>query len=93
MTENTPEAPPLPLATPHAPVVLVEDASDFHHALDDLLGGEGPLALDAERASGFRYSSRAYLVQVHRTGSANYLIDPVALGNLSDITHTLGDQG
>ena len=92
MTENTPEAPPLPLATPHAPVVLVEDASDFHHALDDLLGGEGPLALDAERASGFRYSSRAYLVQVHRTGSANYLIDPIALGSLSDITHTLGDQ-
>ena len=92
MTEDTPEAPPLPLATPLAPVVLVEDSTDFHRALDDLLAGEGPLALDAERASGFRYSSRAYLVQVHRTGSANYLIDPIALGSLSEITHTLGDQ-
>ena len=92
MTEDAPEAQPLPLATPLAPVVLVEDSTDFHRALDDLLAGEGPLALDAERASGFRYSSRAYLVQVHRTGSANYLIDPIALGSLSEITHTLGDQ-
>jgi ribonuclease D len=92
MTEATPEAPPLPLAAPAAPVVLVDTKADFRRALDDLLAAEGPLAVDAERASGFRYSSRAYLVQVHRTGSANYLIDPIALGSLQDITHTLGDQ-
>jgi ribonuclease D len=91
MSEEIEEKAPLPTATPHAPVVLVENTADFHTALDDLLGAEGPLAVDAERASGFRYSSRAYLVQVHRTGAANYLIDPVSVGHLGDITRTLGD--
>lgn len=91
MIEEIEEKAPLPTATPHAPVVLVENTADFHTALDDLLGAEGPLAVDAERASGFRYSSRAYLVQVHRTGAANYLIDPVSVGHLGDITRTLGD--
>jgi len=86
------EAPQLPLATPQAPVVLVESVSAFRQALDDLLQAEGPLAVDAERASGFRYSSRAYLVQVHRTGSANYLIDPLGVGSLDDLTRELGDQ-
>ena len=92
MSEDIEEPAPLPIATPDAPVVLVEDSAAFHRALDDLLDAEGPLALDAERASGFRYSSRAYLVQVHRTGAANYLIDPVAVGHLGEITRTLGDQ-
>ena len=92
MSEDIEEPAPLPTATPDAPVVLVEDSAAFHRALDDLLDAEGPLALDAERASGFRYSSRAYLVQVHRTGAANYLIDPVAVGHLGEITRTLGDQ-
>jgi len=91
MSEDIEEPAPLPTATPDAPVVLVENTADFHTALDDLLGAEGPLAVDAERASGFRYSSRAYLVQVHRTGAANYLIDPVSVGHLGDITRTLGD--
>jgi ribonuclease D len=91
MSEEIEEPTPLPTAAPHAPVVLVENTADFHTALDDLLGAEGPLAVDAERASGFRYSSRAYLVQVHRTGAANYLIDPVSVGHLGDITRTLGD--
>jgi ribonuclease D len=63
----------------------------LHRALDDLLGATGPLAVDAERASGFRYSPRAYLVQVHRTGAANYLIDPIAVGQLTAITEQLGD--
>ena len=92
MSEEDAEAPPLPSATPQAPIVLVDTTNDFHRALDDLIGASGPLALDAERASGFRYSSRAYLVQVHRTGSANYLIDPIAVGSLDDITRTLGDE-
>jgi ribonuclease D len=92
MTEETQEAPALPAAAPQAPIVVVDTRSAFHHALDDLLAASGPLALDAERASGFRYSARAYLVQVHRTGSANYLIDPLAIGSLADITTTLGDQ-
>lgn len=92
MTDDSPDTAPLPAAQTQAPVVVIDTQSDFHRALDDLLDAEGPLALDAERASGFRYSSRAYLVQVHRTGAANYLIDPVAIGSLAEITRTLGDQ-
>jgi ribonuclease D len=68
---------PLPLAQTAQPVILVETKQAFRAALDDLLGATGPLAVDAERASGFRYSQRAYLVQVHRRGSANYLIDQI----------------
>jgi ribonuclease D len=91
MSETVEETPPLPPATASAPIVLVEDKAAFRHALDGLLEGSGPLALDAERASGFRYSSRAYLVQAHREGTPNYLIDPVGVGALDDITHELSE--
>jgi len=91
MEPESTEAPELPIATPQAPIVLVESMSAFRSALDDLLQAEGPLAVDAERASGFRYSSRAYLVQVHRVGAANYLIDPLGVGSLEDLTKELGD--
>lgn len=42
-------------------------------------GGSGPVAVDAERASGFRYSQRAYLVQLRREGSGTALVDPIPL--------------
>lgn len=83
---------PLPLAQTAQPVILVETKQAFRAALDDLLTATGPLAVDAERASGFRYSQRAYLVQVHRRGSANYLIDPISVGALDDITRELSGE-
>src|SRR5262249_48566209 len=43
--------------------------------------GSGPFAVDAERASGFRYSNRAYLIQIRRTGAGTVLIDPVSHGD------------
>ena len=43
--------------------------------------GTGPVAVDAERASGFRYSQRAYLVQLRREGAGTALIDPIPLGS------------
>jgi ribonuclease D len=45
-----------------------------------LAGGHGPFAVDAERASGFRYSNRAYLIQIRRAGAGTVLIDPVSHG-------------
>ena len=42
--------------------------------------GHGPFAVDAERASGFRYSNRAYLIQIRRSGAGTVLIDPVSHG-------------
>jgi ribonuclease D len=50
-----------------------------------LAAGVGPLALDAERASGYRYSQRAYLVQLRREGAGTALIDPIDLPDLSVI--------
>ncbi|NUP28974.1 MAG: ribonuclease D [Nocardia sp.] len=46
-----------------------------------LAGGTGPLAVDAERASGFRYSSRAYLIQLRRAGAGTVLIDPIPVAD------------
>jgi ribonuclease D len=42
--------------------------------------GHGPFAVDAERASGFRYSARAYLIQVKRNSGGLHLIDPIPFG-------------
>lgn len=91
MSDEDAEAAPLPQASPQAPIVLVEDRASFSQALDDLSSANGPLAVDAERASGFRYSQRAYLVQVHRAGAANYLIDPLGVGDLGDLTAEFSD--
>lgn len=53
--------------------------------------GSGPIALDAERASGYRYSQRAYLVQLRRAGVGTALIDPITLPDLSGLSHAMGD--
>lgn len=77
----TDEAPELPLlAKPRvSDVRLVENAEQLSHAIASLRTSAGPFALDAERASGFKYSQRAYLIQVHRAGTPIYLIDPIAI--------------
>ncbi|MFT4108920.1 HRDC domain-containing protein, partial [Propionicimonas sp.] len=43
-----------------------------------LRAGTGPLAIDTERAQGYRYSAKAYLIQVRREGAGTHLIDPTA---------------
>lgn len=56
----------------------------------DFAGGSGPVAVDAERASGFRYSQRAYLVQMRREGAGTALVDPIPLGSdLSELAPAL----
>lgn len=57
---------------------LVDTIEEFNHALEELSRGSGPFAVDAERASGYRYSHRAYLIQIKRTGGGLHLIDPIA---------------
>src|SRR6476661_2358830 len=53
--------------------------------------GTGPVAIDAERASGYRYSARAYLVQLRREGSGTALVDPIAFDDLDALHEALGD--
>ena len=72
-----------PLLLPRAGVPdLIEDDGALRRAIDQLALGEGPIAVDAERASGFRYSQRAYLIQLFRRGGGIHLIDPIAANNL-----------
>lgn len=60
-------------------VILVETEEDLAEAVFALSQSTGPFAVDAERASGFKYSQRAYLIQIHRAGTPIYLIDPAAI--------------
>ncbi|RMI30073.1 ribonuclease D [Nocardia stercoris] len=84
----------VPLLAPAEGVPPVLDAADrVAEAAARLAAGTGPLAVDAERASGFRYSNRAYLIQLRRKGSGSFLIDPTttdhALGPLADAINGL----
>jgi ribonuclease D len=64
---------------------------DLVRAADALAAGTGPVAIDAERASGYRYGQRAYLIQLRREGSGTWLIDPIACPDLSPIGDVLAD--
>lgn len=68
---------------------LIADNVGLTDAAQRLHGGTGPVAIDAERASGYRYSQRAYLVQLRRAGTGTILIDPIPLGDLSPIARVL----
>jgi ribonuclease D len=79
----TEEAPQLPLLEqPRVESVdLIDQLDAFDAAVSTLAAADGPIAIDAERASGFKYSQRAYLIQIHRAGTPIYLIDPIAIQN------------
>ena len=59
---------------------VIDTAAKFQDALAQLSQGHGPFAVDAERASGFRYSARAYLIQIKRNDGGLHLIDPIPFG-------------
>jgi len=64
---------------------VIAGADELAEAIARLAGGRGPVAVDAERASGYRYGQRAYLVQLRRAGAGTVLIDPVACPDLSGL--------
>ena len=83
---------PVPLLDPRdGPATLVTSAEELDKAVDAMAKGEGPVAVDAERASGFRYGHRAFLVQLRRRGAGTILIDPVACPDLSGLDAALAD--
>ncbi len=69
------------------PVVASPAALDTAVAV--LGSGTGPVAVDTERASGYRYWQRAYLVQLRREGAGTVLIDPIGLDDLSGLAGVL----
>ena len=66
-----------------------ETPEDLAAAVERLAAGSGPVAVDAERASGYRYGQKAYLVQLWREGAGTVLIDPVACPDLSGLDAAL----
>ncbi|GAA0325968.1 ribonuclease D [Actinoallomurus spadix] len=68
---------------------VVETPEALRDAVERLAAGAGPVAVDAERASGYRYGQRAYLVQLRRRGSGTFLIDPVPCSDLSALDAAL----
>lgn len=54
-----------------------------------LAAGTGPVAVDTERASGYRYWQRAYLVQIRREGAGTVLVDPIGLDDTSALAAVL----
>ncbi|WP_084957921.1 HRDC domain-containing protein [Thermoactinospora rubra] len=70
---------------------VVADADGLRATVAAFAAGAGPVAVDAERASGYRYGGRAYLVQLRREGSGTALIDPIACPDLSALDAALAD--
>lgn len=90
--EGEPPAQPaaVPLLEPRdglPPLITTPEA--LASASRRLGSGDGPVAVDAERASGFRYGHRAFLVQLRRRGAGTVLIDPVTCPDLSGLDATL----
>ncbi|MGW5671961.1 HRDC domain-containing protein [Micromonospora sp. NPDC003776] len=75
------EGTPAPVATP----------AELDEVVARFAAGSGPVALDAERASGYRYSQRAYLVQLRRAGAGTTLIDPLPLPDLSALDAAIAE--
>lgn len=86
------ESAPLPVLTEPAegvPPVITRE-SELDDCASAIADGFGPVALDAERASGYRYGQAAYLVQVRREGAGTWLIDPASLPDLTPLDRAIG---
>ena len=69
--------------------IVIDSRDAYREAVDRIVAGEGPVAVDAERASGFRYSQRAYLIQMFRRGSGTFLFDPPAIGRFDELNEAI----
>ncbi|MBF0671148.1 MAG: ribonuclease D [Salinibacterium sp.] len=85
MTDANPEA-----AEPKT-YAVIETRDEYLEAVALIAAGEGPVAVDAERASGYRYSQRAYLIQVFRRGAGTFLFDPPAIGAMTELNEAIQD--
>jgi ribonuclease D len=97
-TENAaPEALAPPAAAPavqapHVEVNVIASREEYLAAVDAIAAGHGPIAIDAERASGYRYSQRAYLIQIYRRGAGTFLFDPPAIGSFTELNDAIAAE-
>jgi ribonuclease D len=85
--EEAPVAPLLGLRDGLPP--LTDTPPALAEACAALATATGPVAIDAERASGYRYSSRAYLIQLRREGAGTFLVDPIGFDSLQPLQEAL----
>ncbi|WP_193384278.1 ribonuclease D [Streptomyces davaonensis] len=89
---GVPAPEPTPLLEPREGIPpVIADEESLARVIAAFDAGSGPVAVDAERASGYRYGQRAYLVQLRRQGAGTALIDPVACPDLSGLGEVLAD--
>ncbi len=72
---------PTPITTP----------AELDEVVRRFAAGTGPVAVDAERASGYRYTHRAYLVQLRRAGAGTVLVDPISFDDLGVLNDAIVD--
>jgi ribonuclease D len=70
---------------------VIDTSTRLVEYAEALRAGSGPVAVDAERASGYRYGQKAYLVQLRRNGSGTGLLDPIPLPDLSVLQEAIAD--
>ncbi|MFG3497242.1 HRDC domain-containing protein [Streptomyces sp. NPDC047928] len=81
---------PIPLLEPREGIPpVVADEAALADVIAAFAAASGPVAVDAERASGYRYGQRAYLVQLRREGAGTALIDPVGCPDLTGLGRAL----
>ncbi|HEY0260452.1 MAG TPA: HRDC domain-containing protein [Lacisediminihabitans sp.] len=73
-------------------VTAIDTREGYLEAVEAIAAGTGPIAIDAERASGFRYSQRAYLIQIFRRGAGVFLFDPPAIGSFAELNEAIADE-
>lgn len=73
----------------HSTWTMVTDDAGLRAAAESLAAGHGPVGVDAERASGFRYGSEAYLVQAYRENSGTFLFDPTGISSFAPLAQAL----
>ena len=92
-TAPEPETPAVvPVQAEHETVEVIADREGYLAAVEAIRGGTGPIAIDAERASGYRYSQRAYLIQIFRRDAGTFLFDPPAIGSFAELNEVVAGE-
>jgi ribonuclease D len=81
-----------PQQAAHVEVDVIDTREAYLAAVETIAAGHGPIAIDAERASGYRYSQRAYLIQIFRRGAGTFLFDPPAIGSFTELNDVIADE-
>ncbi|GAB3044497.1 ribonuclease D [Parafrigoribacterium mesophilum] len=70
-------------------VSAIDTPDGYRAAVRAISAGHGPIAIDTERASGYRYSQRAYLIQIYRRDAGTFLFDPPAIGDFTELNDAI----